>query len=256
MPPPALRQKKVNAPQVRRSSRGPSPGFVWRIALGVAAIALVLSVSAALQDDRWNPFTPLNPNLATTPITPLKLTRTAADPQQCRAALDMMEGAAQAWLSDREHSEICHIRNRALVSEIAGARVQPVETRCAIALRLGMWARHSVQPAATAHLGSRVAEIQHFSSYSCRSMRTSRGNSTAMSAHATASAIDISAVRLEDGRTLSLRSSWNSSPETEAFWREIRDSACTYFRTVLSPDYNSLHADHFHFAQGRWPTCR
>ena len=36
-----------------------------------------------------------------------------------------------------------------------------------------MWERHSLQPAAQRILGTDVSAISHFSSYSCRAMRTS-----------------------------------------------------------------------------------
>ncbi|MEO0911463.1 MAG: extensin family protein [Pseudomonadota bacterium] len=256
MPPPALRQKGQKPAKPPRGPRGPTPGAIWRIVSLVVVLTLGISTVALLREDAWNPFTPLDPNAAPTPITPLKLARTARDPALCRAALDAMAGAEQTWLADREDSPLCHIRTRTRISRTGDARLAPVETRCETALRLAMWTRHAVQPAATAHFGSQVTEIKHLSSYSCRRMRTSRGTSEAMSAHATARAIDVSGVRLDTGRRVQLLSGWGGAADEQAFWREVRDGACTYFRTVLSPDYNALHADHFHFAQGRWPACR
>ena len=46
-----------------------------------------------------------------------------------------------------------------------------------------------------------------------------------------------------------------------AFLREVRDGACDLFATVLSPDYNAAHADHFHLDQAArgaigWRGCR
>jgi len=39
----------------------------------------------------------------------------------------------------------------------------------------------------------------------------------------------------------------------------VRGGACGYFTTVLSPDYNAAHADHFHLDQakrlGGWGAC-
>ncbi|WP_284154761.1 extensin family protein [Algicella marina] len=223
--------------------------------LAVVAALTVVGV-AAMQDERWNPFAPLDPNAAPTLMTPMKLARTARSPQLCRAALESLEETEQVWLDDREDSAECHIRQRARLTRVADARTAPLETRCEMALRLGMWMRHSVQPSAREWLGSDVAEARHFGSFSCRRMRTSSGTSTRMSAHATASAIDVAGFRLDDGRALSMLQGWEASLAEQAFWRQIRDDACTYFRTVLSPDYNALHADHFHFAQGRWPACR
>ena len=78
-----------------------------------------------------------------------------------------------------------------------------------------------------------------------------------MSAHATASAIDIGSVTLDSGRRLALADGWrNPDGKIRAFWRQLRDDGCTWFRTVLGPDFNSLHQDHFHLAQGRYNSCR
>ncbi|MBU2089188.1 MAG: extensin family protein, partial [Alphaproteobacteria bacterium] len=35
-----------------------------------------------------------------------------------------------------------------------------------------------------------------------------------------------------------------------------RDSACRYFNTVLGPEYNTAHADHFHLDLGKSRICR
>ena len=43
-----------------------------------------------------------------------------------------------------------------------------------------------------------------------------------------------------------------------AVLRRVRDGACRGFSTVLSPEYNAAHRDHFHFDMaGRWGgVCR
>ncbi|MEO1001015.1 MAG: extensin family protein, partial [Pseudomonadota bacterium] len=66
----------------------------------------------------------------------------------------------------------------------------------------------------------------------------------------------ISGVVLTDGRRLRLLSDWDGGRAEAAFFREIRDGLCERFRVVLSPDYNALHADHFHVDLGRWRACR
>lgn len=251
MPPPALRSKQPKPPR--------RPGQ-WRLRLGrIAAnlllLLLVALAAAAMQSDRWNPFSPLDPLAAPNLVTPFKLARTLRDPALCSAALGRI-ASSPSLLAPREDTDLCHIRQRVRLTEVAGLALAPVETRCDTALRLSMWAEHGVKPAARRHLGADAAGLLHFSSYACRPIRTSRGTGTAMSAHATARAIDISGVALSDGRRLMLQSGWQAGPAEQAFWRALRDTGCTYFRTALSPDYNALHADHFHFAQGRWPACR
>jgi hypothetical protein len=54
---------------------------------------------------------------------------------------------------------------------------------------------------------------------------------------------------------------WPRSSREAAFLRDARDGACDLFSTVLSPDYNQAHADHFHLDQAArgatgWRLCR
>lgn len=125
---------------------------------------------------------------------------------------------------------------------------------CPVATALQGWARYGVDRAARQILGSPLSRIETMGSYSCRNVAgTSR-----LSAHATASAVDIAAFRLADGRRISIVGDWNSpSPQTRAFLRTIRDSACKRFGTVLTPDYNAAHRDHLHLEPGGMrPLCR
>ena len=64
---------------------------------------------------------------------------------------------------------------------------------------------------------------------------------------------------LADGTRVSVLGDWNGDPARAAFLRDARASACELFGTVLSPDYNAAHADHFHLDQaaGRFGSvCR
>ncbi len=253
MKPPHLRPKPDTPKRPPRKPLRVLMAFVS----GMVALMILLAglyLGSGQLPDAWNPFTPLDPRAEITPVTTFKLSRTAADPQLCLAALEDA-GTAFTRLADQEESEQCHIRTHVRLSKAARASLRPVSTRCDIALRMAMWDRHSIQPAARAHFGQEVAALGHYSSYSCRTMRTGKGPSRIMSAHATARAIDISSVVLADGRTLRMKDTWDRGGDA-GFWRDVRDGACRWFRTVLSPDYNALHADHFHLAQGRWGTCR
>lgn len=186
-----------------------------------------------------------------TPVTYFKLRRAVADPAMCRVALaDAGSASLMAPLLERDG---CHIRNRVKLSTVGDASMRPIETACETALRLAMWERHGVQPAAQKHLGQAVTGIRHIGSYNCRPIR---GSSTRMSTHATAASIDIRGVVLADGHKVDLLRDWNGSVDRQAFLRDLRDSGCRWFSTVLGPDYNSLHADHFHLQNNGWGTCR
>ncbi|MCX7284012.1 MAG: extensin family protein [Novosphingobium sp.] len=125
---------------------------------------------------------------------------------------------------------------------------------CPVASALQGWARFGVDRAARQIMGSPLVRVETMGSYSCRNV----AGTTRLSAHATANAVDIAAFRLADGRRISVVADWNSpSPQVRAFLRTVRDSACKRFGTVLSPDYNAAHRDHFHLESGGLkPFCR
>lgn len=201
----------------------------------------------------WNPLAPLRVTDPVTPLTQWRLTQAIAEPEACLAAL---EAAAEfTAMEDFTASEQCHIQGRVDLAGVGGAAIRPVETRCAIALRMAMWEQHSLEPAAV-EMGKTLTGITHIGSYNCREIRTSAGGTGRMSTHATADAIDIAGFSFSDGSEARLIRDWDGGDATATFLRAARDGACTWFRTTLSPDYNALHADHFHLQSRGWGTCR
>jgi len=91
-------------------------------------------------------------------------------------------------------------------------------------------------------------------SYACRNIyHRAQGR---LSQHATANALDISAFRLANGRRISVLKGWSGANDDAAFLQAARTSACRYFSTVLGPDYNAAHRNHFHLDMGGWLVCR
>jgi hypothetical protein len=118
---------------------------------------------------------------------------------------------------------------------------------CSLASALEGWARFGVDRAARQMLGSPLARIDTFGSYSCRNI----AGSDRRSGHATANAVDISAFVLADGHRIAVKAKWSEGTTAERnFLRVIRTSACRRFATVLTPDYNAAHQDHFHLEMG------
>lgn len=120
---------------------------------------------------------------------------------------------------------------------------------CPLAANFSAWAKHAVSPAAKQYLGSEVVRIETFGTYSCRNVNG--GRSGKLSEHAFGNAVDVSAFVLEDGRRVSVLSGWNGKSEEQSFLRRLHQSACKRFGTVLGPDYNGAHANHFHFDMAR-----
>ncbi|MGJ8621892.1 MAG: extensin-like domain-containing protein [Yoonia sp.] len=221
--------------------------------VGVGAYQLVLHPDTPLPA-AWNPTQPLIIRDPVTPLTGWKAARAATDFETCQATLT---GFAQLRaMGPLEDSDQCFIADRVMLQTVGGARLAPVETRCAIALRMTLWMEHSVQPAAQQLLGQEVTAVAHMGSYNCRPMRTTNGMSTRMSTHATADAIDIAGFRLSNGTRIDLLQDWNGEGAKSAFLRQVRDGACDWFDLTLSPDYNRLHADHFHLQSRGWGLCR
>jgi len=231
-----------------------------RAAFRVLAVALVFFgwllfiYPKSPLSDAWNPFKPLTIPQSFTPMTHWKLSRALASDQACLAALDT--GVEYQSLPDFSEGEDCGISPQVRVLAVGDATVTPFKTRCQTALRLAMWERHGLQRLAQLHLGHGLREVSHYASYSCRQMRTTGGGSGRMSTHATADAIDVSGFVLNDGTQIRLLQDWNGAADRAAFLRDVQESACNWFRVTLGPEYNRLHADHFHLQHTGWGLCR
>lgn len=252
-----MAQQAAKEDQINTKRRFPAISVVAALLfagmLGFGGYQAMLHTDTPLPPE-WNPTKPLRVTDPVTPLTIWKLNRAAATPQTCLAAFG--DAASLAVLPDLESSAQCHIRNRVALRGVGDARLNGVETRCATALRLAMWERHSLQPAARDLLGTTVVGINHFGSFNCRQIRTVSGTPSRMSTHATADAIDITGFRLADGRAIQLLDDWEGSGDATAFLRAVRDGACEWFKLTLSPDHNSLHADHFHLQSHGWDICQ
>lgn len=120
---------------------------------------------------------------------------------------------------------------------------------CAFANVLADFLVTDVQKLAVKHLESPVVEVGPGTSYACRG----RNNETEakLSEHAFGNAFDLQALRLADGTFLTVVGGWSTAGPEKDFWREAQTDACARFKTVLGPDANKLHEDHFHLDMAR-----
>lgn len=167
-------------------------------------------------------------------------------------------GAQFTQTSNRSDGPGCSYTGAVSLSGLTGDRSRISVTnlgalKCTAASALSGWARYGIDRAARDFLGSGLARIETMGSYSCRNVAgTSR-----RSGHARAEAIDIGAFVLEDGRRISVLTDWNGGTQAERrFLRRIHESACKRFGTVLGPDYNAAHRNHFHVETGGGGFCR
>jgi hypothetical protein len=111
--------------------------------------------------------------------------------------------------------------------------------RCAMASAIADWIRADMAPLAEAQ-GSRLSDLDNFDSFECRGRNRVVG--AKMSEHGRANALDVRALKLASGASISLTD--RSVP------REIREtvlhSVCTRFTTVLGPGSDGYHEDHIH----------
>lgn len=199
--------------------------------------------------------TPVGSGLVDRPVdggTRDRITRTAADPQQCVAELQSAR-INYAPSADRVNTETCFLQNAGVIGPDMGtiARLSPAEptATCELALALSVWRRQVVEPAARQMLGSDVVQIDHMGTYACRPVNNRAG--ARPSAHSRAAAFDFAGVRLRDGRRITVLADWNDGGAEGAFLKRIRDEGCRVFGTVLSPDYNAQHRDHLHLEPGQ-----
>jgi len=121
--------------------------------------------------------------------------------------------------------------------------------RCPMVPALDNWSRNVVQPAAYRIFGEPVVSFKVISSYSCRPRNNKRG--AKLSEHGYANAIDIASFRLASGRAVTVKSGWKSGGRDQDFLRLIHKRACDSFTTVLGPNADRHHADHFHLDLAR-----
>lgn len=197
-----------------------------------------------------------NGSQASAPMPDQVITRNPAG-QQCLSKLGETGSRFNA-LPDKYYGAGCSALNAVQVETLGGDRsnldiVNLGPVTCPTAEALSGWARFGVDRAARHILGSPLRQIETMGSYSCRNI----AGSSRRSAHSRAEAIDIAAFVLEDGRRISVLADWNGSGRAEReFLRTIQRSACKRFGTVLGPEYNSAHRDHFHLEWGEGSFCR
>ncbi|WP_337268993.1 extensin-like domain-containing protein [Oryzifoliimicrobium ureilyticus] len=118
--------------------------------------------------------------------------------------------------------------------------------RCPVALALARWLKESVIPAANVAVPEqgKITTVNQASSYICR-LRNS-AETGKISEHARGDAIDIASFSFEKGEDIAVKPRKEDSTLPGAFQRAVSASACLYFRTVLDPESDEAHENHFH----------
>lgn len=229
-------------------------GFGVMILLSIVAMRAMMWLRAHPEHDPFAPFDLAQPRGW---ATHRKLVRLAGEDEACFAVFDR---AGERYARRPAVGEgQCRASQRMI---LAGNRLVPSmrpansAPGCAVTAALALWTRDVVQPAAQDHFGQKIVGLENLGSYNCRKI----AGRQAQSEHSTANAIDISAFILADGTRVALRADWDDRGAKGAFLHAVRDRSCGLFSTLLSPDYNRAHADHFHLDMAAraagWTVCR
>tara|TARA_R110002051_G_scaffold219374_1_gene283266 strand:+ start:58658 stop:59377 length:720 start_codon:yes stop_codon:yes gene_type:complete len=232
--------------------------FLKWVLLILLVIAAVVHKPWDYLPPEWSPWAPLSISHEMTQVTRWKVAQLQESPDHCVAVL---EAAPEGWvdylnLEDYTPVQGCPLTNVVRVRASGLGFSSPFTVTCPMLVAWVMFERQQLQPLALAHLGSAVSRVDHFGSFACRNIY-SRENAR-RSQHASANAFDVAAFRLEDGEQVSVLRDWNNpqAPAKSTFLKAVHDSACGYFGTVLGPDYNQPHENHFHLDANGFGFCR
>jgi hypothetical protein len=125
-------------------------------------------------------------------------------------------------------------------------KIQPAgRMTCPLADALGRWLREVVQPRAKALLEDEIVALTNVAAYHCRPRYDDA--TQRMSHHAFANAIDISEFITAKGERINPLEHWSGEDARAKFLKEVHAGACGIFGTVLGPEANVAHRNHFHF---------
>ncbi|SFP18941.1 extensin-like domain-containing protein [Tranquillimonas alkanivorans] len=138
----------------------------------------------------------------------------------------------------------CGVSDPVRVTSVAGVTLsQPSVMGCSTAKALKDWVEKGATPA-IGPLGGGIESFRVAAHYVCRSVNDEPD--TRISQHGMGQAIDISAIELQNGVTITVEDGWGD-PIKGKILRRMHRSACGPFRTVLGPAADRHHVDHFHF---------
>ena len=253
--PPLPRQRPAEAASGVVASPAIRPA--WTIALPMQEP--VAPLPRTRPDEKAEP--PAAEKPAGPPVAPdahVAAPETPAEPRvyqvACSAVLKgEVEAKALPPIADMAGERQCGAQSPLEVTGVlANGRTVPVSggvtTDCGMASAMPEWVS-DVDSYLKARENTGIAEVMVGTSYMCRNVNNaSDGN---LSFHAFADAVDVVGFKLEDGRTVTVEGDWTDalSPEGRLL-RYAHDAACSQFTTVLGPEANALHRDHFHLDLG------
>lgn len=143
----------------------------------------------------------------------------------------------------------CGVGDAVRVRSVSGVRLStPAVMDCTTAKTLKKWVERGMAPA-VGKRGGGVESIRVLASYACRTRNSQKG--AKISEHGKGRAIDIGGFTLRNGQEISVLRDWDKGKDGRIL-RKMHKSACGPFGTVLGPEANRFHRDHFHFDTARY----
>lgn len=226
------------------------PAFLMLAATAVAALGIIEGWIRV--PPNWLPWGAPDLNAKPGWFARIQINGLAADRGACldvlsRADLDF------APVPDRRVDDRCGFENVVRETRMPVAFDIPATATCSLVAAL-YWYEAALEAAAARDLGARLTRIDQLGTFACRNINSEIVGPR--SEHATANAIDIAAFHMSDGRTVTVAADWGKPTPAGRFLKDAHDAACGLFNVVLGPDYNRLHANHFHLDLGRYRACR
>jgi hypothetical protein len=215
----------------------------------VARVTEVVSTSGVLRSPRPEArpagFARLEVTRASAVRTPPPATATGRSGAQCGAR--DIQGVRLAPVTARANG--CGIAEPVQISSVAGVALsQPAKMDCTTALALRDWVDEAVKPRIGGS-GGGVARLNVAGHYACRTRNNQKG--ARISEHGRGRAIDISGIVLKNGAVISVLRHWRDA-EVGPVLKDLHRAACGTFGTVLGPNSDRFHQDHFHFDTARY----
>ena len=150
----------------------------------------------------------------------------------------------------------CGIAEPVRLREVDGIALStPATVNCGTARALQTWVQRSVVPT-VGRTGGGVRSLRVVASYACRTRNNQPG--ARISEHGRGNAIDIAGIGLADGTELTVLTGWRDRRQGSIL-QQLHRGACGPFGTVLGPNSDRFHQDHFHFDTASYrsgPFCR
>ncbi|MGR3503187.1 extensin family protein [Pseudaestuariivita sp.] len=143
----------------------------------------------------------------------------------------------------------CGIQSAIKLKAVDGVRLSTLSVMdCPTAKAIKNWINTGARPAIGSY-GGGLQRIRVAAHYACRTRNNLPGGK--ISEHGKGRAIDIAALYTRDGTEISVLKDWGKGREGRML-REMHRAACGPFGTVLGPEADRFHRDHFHFDTARY----